>query len=218
MRKTGKLKVIIGTKKQSYKPTARDYLKAAVNLARRQDEQDGKEFSKKFIFLMTRALTFEMEEGLSYEDLQRGLNGMFSLTGMMAELTPTEFMQMFPIPKEYDGDKYEMKDYFSTMEYVKKFPPDEPIGQESILGFLMEYYNPDILEFEVKKLLVMSRIRQLQGQMGIMEEFLTGYGVPMYSLYEKEGIMVNQQTGEVIKVNKPKQRRPKYMRVVEGGA
>ena len=211
-----KFKVIIGTKKQSYKPTAYDYLKVAVNLARRQDEQDGKEFLKKFIFLMTRALTFEMEEGLSYEDLQRGLNGMFSLTGMMAELTPTEFMQMFPIPKEYDGDKYQMKDYFSAMEYVKKFPPDEPIGKENIFEFLMEYYNRDILEFEVRKLSVMSCIRRLQGQMGIMEEFLTGYGVPMYSFYEKEGIMVNRQTGEVTKIHKPKTRIPKYMRVMEG--
>lgn len=210
-------KMILGTKKKNYKPTLQNYLDAAVDLARRKDEQDGKEFSKKFIFLMAKVLASRIEKRLSYEDLQGILNVMFSLTDMMAVLTPTEFMQLFPIPKEYDGNKYGMKDYFSTIEYVKGFPQDEPIGEENILDFLMGYYNPDILKFEVGMLSIISGIRRMDGQMGIMEEFAAENGIPAYSFYEKEGIMVNRQTGEVTKVRKPKMRIPKYMNVMEGG-
>ena len=38
-----------------------------------------------------------------------------------------------------------------------------------------------------------------------------------YSYYKNEGILVNRQTGEVTKVEKPKTRVPKYMKVIEGG-
>ncbi len=210
-------KVILGAQKKNYKPTVQDYLDAAVDLAHRQDEQDGKEFSKKFIFLMTKALASRIERKISYEDSQSILNAMLSITDMMAGLTPTEFMQVFPIPKEYDGEKYGVKDYSSTMEYVRTFPQDEPIGQEDIMGFLIEYYNWDILEFETRMLSVMSDIRRMDGQMGIMEEFAAENGIPTYSFYEKEGIVVDRQTGEVTKVHKPKTRIPKYMRIMEGG-
>ena len=212
-----KFKVILGTKKKSYKPTVHEYLNAAVDLARRQDEQDGKEFSKKFIFLMTKVLASRIEKRLSYEDSQSILNAMLSITDMMAGLTPTEFMRVFPIPKEYDGDKYGMKDYFSTMEYVKGFPQDEPIGKGEILGFLMRYYNLDILKFNVRMVSVISDIWEMEGQMSIAEEFAAENGIAAYSFYKKEGIMVNRQTGEVTKIHKPKMRIPKYMRVMEGG-
>lgn len=213
----GRFKVIPGTKKKSYKPTVHAYLNAAVDLAHRQNDQDEKEFSKKFIFLMTKALASRIERKISYEDSQSLLNVMLSITDMMAGLTPMEFMQVFPIPKEYDGNKYGVKDYFSTMEYVRGFPQDGPIGQEDILGFLMEYYNPDVLKFNVRMVSVISDIREMEGQMRVAEEFAAENGIPTYSFYEKEGIMVNRQTGEVTKVHRPKTRIPKYMRVVEGG-
>lgn len=211
-------KVILGVQKKNYKPTLQNYLDAAMDLTHRQNGQDEKEFSKKFIFLVTKVLASRIEKRLSYEDSQGILNVMFSLTDMMAGLTPTEFMQLFPIPKEYDGDKYGMKDYFSTMEYVKGFPQDGPIGEENILDFLMGYYNPDILKFEVGMLSMISGIRRMDGQKGIMEEFAAENSIPIYSFYEKEGIVVDRQTGGVTKIHKPKMRIPKYMRVVEGGA
>lgn len=210
------LKVIVGTEKRSYKPTVYDYLNAMGNLISRQGKEDEKEISKKYVLLMTKVSTFESKKEMSYEDLQDKLSGMLMLTDMMAELTPTEFMQLFPILKEYDGEKWGMKDYFSTMEYVRRFHMNRPIGKEYILDFLMEYYNEDIMKFEVRMLSVISDIRKLKGDMGVIEEFLSENGIPSYSFHEKEGIMINRRTGEVIKVSKPKKRLPKYMKVVEG--
>lgn len=210
-----KFKVISGTEKRSYKPTVYNYLNAMGNLISRQNEEEPKEFLKKFVFLATKLYLSENEKQLSYEELQEKLTAMFELTNIMAELTPIEFMQMFPIPKEYDGEKWCQKDYFSTISYVKKYPADCPITTENITEFLMEYYNWDIMRFEVEKLSVISEIRQLEGKMGVMEEFLFNNGVPTYSYYEKEGIMINQQTGEVTKVSKPKKRIPRYIKIVE---
>lgn len=81
----------------------------------------------------------------------------------------------------------------------------------------MDYQNWDINHFMVTFMLVVSRMRVLQGGMDIMEEWLEKQGVPTYSYYEDKGIMVNRQTGEVAKVEKPKTRVPKYMKVVKGG-
>ena len=50
-----------------------------------------------------------------------------------------------------------------------------------------------------------------------MSEFLSEQGIASYRYYENEGIMINQETGEISKVQKPAPRIPKYMKVIDGG-
>ncbi len=98
------------------------------------------------------------------EEAEVRINAMSVIMSYMATLTPTrEFVRVFPIPKEYDGEKYSVKDYFSTIERLKKYPSDEEIRKDKIIEFLMEYYNWDIIKFEVKKLCLISYIRRLNG-------------------------------------------------------
>ena len=63
------------------------------------------------------------------------------------EMTPREFMQIFPIEKRYDGEKWGEKDYFSVMEDVKKHGLDEKITEPE--RFLMGYMNDDVGDFIV---------------------------------------------------------------------
>ena len=51
-------------------------------------------------------------------------NFLESVKMLMRQLTPREMMSMFPIEKEYDGEKFGCKDYFYTMEKLKDFDLD----------------------------------------------------------------------------------------------
>lgn len=108
----------------------------------------------------------------SFEVYSAILNGLHFVT-------PRQFMQWFPIDKEYDGSKWGMKDYFSTMEYIHEIGIDEPIKEP--LGFLWEYWNKDTMNFTLNLTGVMSEIYKQQTGLGIMEEFLLDNGIePFY--------------------------------------
>lgn len=81
-------------------------------------------------------------------------------------LTPQEVEQLFPIPKEYDGEKYCWRDYFSDREASKELGYTKMMGEEKALHYIMncnshpfftalglelmsialEYANKDIIE------------------------------------------------------------------------
>lgn len=137
------------------------------------------------------------------------------ITDLMALLTPDEFMQVFPIEKEYKGHKYQTKDYFTVMDELKSYEVHAPIGEERIMHFLWAYHNWDIVDFEVEKMCTMNDLRRWQGEKGIMEEFMEENGVDTYTYHEDEGYLYNHATGKTIKVSKPKKRVPKQFKVVK---
>lgn len=144
------------------------------------------------------------------------LGEYFKTVGMIALLTPRQFMQVFPVAKDYDGEKYEMKDYFFTMEEIEKIGVDNVIGEDRVDLFLMEYWNKDVVNFLVNGMMIIDRNRAFDGLPSMMEEFMAEKGVQGYTYYEEEGIMVDGN-GKVLKAEKPKRRKPKYIKVLEGG-
>jgi len=80
---------------------------------------------------------------------------MIGLLGLIEELTPREFTRLFPIDKRYDGNRYETKDYFSTVEYINSIGWDTNI--DSAIGFLMEYMCHDTMIFTVTAMGVIER-------------------------------------------------------------
>lgn len=68
---------------------------------------------------------------------------------MLASLTPKQLLTTFPPEKRYDGSRWELKDYFSTMEAVAEHHQDKPIGMKDILDLLWDYENREIRKFLV---------------------------------------------------------------------
>lgn len=198
--------IIEGKKLIDYKPKSNHYERAIIQMM--QDDiccLEDRDKMKKYIFLNIKKFVSERRDKkkYTYEQLNNRLQFMFNLTDLMGRLTPIEFMQMFPIPKEYDGEKYSVKDYFSTMEEVSKYPQDRPIGYK-ITEFLMGYYNLDIMEFEVIKLCTISEIRRKQGQLGLMEQFAEDNALHFQTFYKDGNEMVDSETGERFEIVKPK--------------
>lgn len=114
----------------------------------------------------------------SWEDRKTWLECVNCLTGC---LTPSLFNQIFPIKKEYDGHKYSMKDYFSTVEYI-----EEEIGWDNQikngLEFLYEYDNDDVLQASLVTMDVINSISQRQTGESVFERFAKENGIQMYTV------------------------------------
>lgn len=84
----------------------------------------------------------------SCAQIEKEYKDMSNIIQAAAQLTPRDFMNIFPISKEYDGERYGTKDYFYTKEALKAFPMNEKIGDRIIL-FFEKYYGDHVFLFWV---------------------------------------------------------------------
>lgn len=65
----------------------------------------------------------------------------------IGRLTPMKLLRMYPVTKEYDGEKWGTKDYFYTMDRLRRLPADKPIGDaQDVAVLLWDYQNWDLME------------------------------------------------------------------------
>lgn len=143
-----------------------------------------------------------IDEGRTLAEEQirfRVIDGIFTILGC---LTLRNFVNTFPIDKTYDGEKWQCKDYFSTMEVLSKMDWDKPIGRDELSELLWDYYNADLRHAYIEFTTAMSAIYRAQTGKGIMEQFCEDRGVPTYTIDKETGIMKNNQTGDVFKTQK----------------
>ncbi len=88
-------------------------------------ENPSKNWKKRFIYLVIKGLPVIFDDVISRRSESLLLSKeLLSLIWapielakeQMGQLTPKEFRTVFPIKKEYDGHRYGIKDYHSTME------------------------------------------------------------------------------------------------------
>ena len=69
------------------------------------------------------------------------IDAIFTVCGY---LTLKNFVTTFPIEKYYKGAKWEEKDYFYTMDVLKKMDWDKPIGRDELSELLWDYENEEL--------------------------------------------------------------------------
>jgi hypothetical protein len=158
-------------------------------------ENPSKDWKKRFIYLVIKGLPVVFDDVisrgseslfLSKELLSRIWVPIEEAQKQMGLLTPNEFMTVFPIEKEYDGHRYGVMDYHSTMEVLKKIGMDTRIGEHAQL-LLFDYQNQYVFRFNVFKMKFVDRLRASKGQTPIIESFLTKTG-----LYSKQEILSDE--------------------------
>ncbi|WP_024346878.1 hypothetical protein [Lacrimispora indolis] len=130
---------------------------------------------------------------------------------MCGHLKLKNFVTTFPITKEYDGAKWECKDYFYTMEVLSGMDWDKPIGREGLSELLWDYQNDDLHDAYIEYTSAMSDIYRSQTGKGIMESFLEKEGISTYLMDRETGIMKNNQTGEIVKLGK----KPSHLKILK---
>lgn len=174
---------------------------------------------KKLIFYGVKMINAKMEtQTTTYDETILAFQFTESVQGMMGTLTPAEFVNIFPVAKEYDGRKYGTKDYFYTMNHMKSLP-DRPIGDiKSVMKFLWEYHNWEINRFSVNVFSCMDNLRKMEGHPSIMEEWASKNGMKTYTMHTDSSgkrFLLDNETGKSFKVKKA---MPRYLRLVKKGA
>ncbi len=180
---------------------------------------EDKDELKKFIFLVvnyvSRDRLISEIKNSEEETIFREFYLMSEFMDAIGSLTPIELTQIFPIDKTYDGKKFQCKDYFYSMDVIKKHGPDKVIGKGNAFNFLWDYENMRVRLFLVEYMSAMSNLYKLQSGKGIMEEFLEENGVDTYSYDSVDGYLINNRTGQITKTYKPKKRVPKQFKRVK---
>ena len=139
---------------------------------------------------------------------------VMAVSEFIGRLTPNEFMNIFPITKEYDGHKWGMKDYFYTMEYLNTLERDKPIKDQnidngSVVGFLWEYHNWEVRRFTVKLATALERIQAAQG----LPTMFDALDIETHTLHESNGKQfLIDSNGRTTALRKP---LPRYLKPIK---
>ena len=106
----------------------------------------------------------------------------------------------FPITKDFDGHKWECKDYFYTMDVLSKMDMDKPVGRDNISDLLWDYQNDDLREAYVEFMCATSAIYRAQNGKGLAEQFCENNGIGTYTVYNDVGIIKDNTTGHTMKL------------------
>ena len=209
--------VIEGKKLIDYKPTEEHYKRAFIRYCERlvKNPEIFTETKDKALFLMIKMIGKE-SRNIEQQD-EEFVYDMFEILQLVNALvgkhTPREFMRLFPIEKEYDGDKYGVKDYFYSMDYAKKIGIDKPIGGKAS-KFLMEYCNRDIDFYMVTWMEIVSAMDVIQTGRDSMMDFFEENGLHFKTFHKEGNEMVDSETGERFEIVKPRNPMRKLFSIV----
>lgn len=136
------------------------------------------------------------------------------VTELISMVTPGDLIQIFPVSKEFDGEKWGSKDYFYTMQTINQMGINEVIGNK-VQDLLWDYQNTNISEFLVALLSNLSDIRRLHGHKGIAEEFCEEQGIPMYTTHKDASDCEYLQDNTTGKAMRLKRKMPRYIKCVK---
>ena len=125
-----------------------------------------------------------------------------SIFGVLGCLTLRNFVTTFPIDKDYDGAKWECKDYFYTMDVLKKMEWDKQIGRDELSELLWDYENEELRHAYIEFFTAMSAIYRAQTGKGIAETWCDNMGIPTFTEDKETGIVKNNRTGDIMKPKK----------------
>lgn len=166
-------------------------------------DEENKELIKKVVFYGIKVMA-HAERPENRREAQRDFMTHSAIKQTVAMLTPNEFMQLFPITKFYKGEKFGLKDYYYTMEYVEEFGAGEPLGENALM-FMMEYNNRDVDALMVNQMLCLNDLREYDGHLYLLEEFMAADGKETPNTFKNskgEAMYVRNGKLEKIEMNK----------------
>ncbi len=107
---------------------------------------------------------------------------------LFQSITPRRFVRIFPINKNFDGEKTETKDYFYTIKMIESIGWDKPI--EGAFDFLWDYQNRETRKFLLRVIQADDDLRKFQGQISIAEEWAQENGIRIFRAH------VDEKTGK----------------------
>lgn len=143
-----------------------------------------------------------IDEPKTLEDNQSHFQLIDSIFCVLGCLTLRNFVNTFPIDKDYHGIKWDCKDYFYTMQVLSKMDWDKPIGKDKFFEFLWDYENKDLRNVCIDYMCSMSAMQRAQTGKGIAEQWCDDMGIPTYTMNKEMGVVKDNKTGNTSKLKK----------------
>lgn len=172
---------------------------------------------RKMIFYTVKYFTVVDIDNYTRDQLERLHTLSCQMTEVMATITPADLMTIFPIKKTYDGERYQMKDYFSAMEAVNARGLHEPFKTaDNARALLWEYWNMDIMLYQVKLMSVISAFNQFETGESLLERWIREKDIdlPVHRKYTDQNgrsfiLDKNGRSSPLVKSN------PKHLKLVQ---
>ena len=116
------------------------------------------------------------------------------------------------ITKNPKRELYQCKDYFYTVDVLSKMDWDKPIGRDNVFSLMWDYCNEDLERILMEYMCLISDLHKKKTGKGFAEVFSEMYDVPSYSINKDAGLIQDNQTGEIIKMDNKKQRHIKIVK------
>lgn len=127
---------------------------------------------------------------------------MESIFNICGHMTLRNFVITFPITKDFDGDKWECKDYFYTMEVLSKMEWDKPIGKDNVSDLIWDYENNDLKNAYFEYMSAASALYRAESGISIAQQFCEDNGIGSFTINKSSGLIKDNQTGKVSKLRK----------------
>lgn len=176
-------------------------------LSKYAEDTENRKYLKQLVFygIKTTNELMKEKEDFDYESLLKIFQFIEIVKMSISLLTPNELITVFPIDKKYDGDKYEMKDYFYTIKELEKIGMNSFIA-EHVDYLLWDYMNRDVERFVVKGMSVLSDIYKMETGYGILEKWAEDNNIQAYKLCKnettKQEFLFNHKTGKSFSLKK----------------
>mgnify|MGYP006875284948 FL=1 len=146
-----------------------------------------------------------------FEVKQNSFNLIDALFGIIGRIKLKNLIKIFPIDKDYDGAKWECKDYFFTMDVLREKGLDNAVGRDNVFDLMWDYENRELRKLTVFYMSCMSAMYQRQTGVSFMDKFCEDNNIDSYSVDRENGIIVNNQTGKIAKLSN----KPSFMQIVK---
>lgn len=142
---------------------------------------------------------------------EAGFNMIDVLFGIIGRIKLKNLIKIFPIDKEYDGDKWGCKDYFFTMDVLREKGLDNAIGRDNVFDLMWDYTNSELRKLTVFYMSCMSAMYQRQTGVTFAEKFCEDNNIGSCSVDRENGIVVDSKTNKIAKLSN----KSSFMQIVK---
>lgn len=146
-----------------------------------------------------------------FEVKQNAFNLIDALFGAIGRIKLKNLIKIFPIDKDYDGAKWECKDYFFTMDVLREKGLNNAVGRDNVFDLMWDYMNRELRELTVFYMSCMSAMYKQQSGVSFAEKFCEDNGIGTYTMDRENGLLIDNQSGEIAKMSN----KPSFMQIVK---
>ena len=147
----------------------------------------------------------------SYKIKEIGFEVVDALFDIIGRIKLKNLIKIFPIEKNYDGNKWECKDYFFTMEILREKGLDSAVGRDGVFSLMWGYMNDNLKDVLMFYIGCVSAMYKRQTGVSFAEKFCDDNGIGTYTMDRENGLLIDNQSGEIAKMSK----KPSFMQIVK---